>query len=135
MRSLLYQAVAAIPAFGGRVYQASATGVGDVPQSPDKPFCVIREIGSTTYPVVEETASPRARSFYFWVYDERGSYVRIDELLKEVGDTVRDLVGSVSPSGRRCIGVNWQGESMDLEDDTYDANAKYGSARVTQGTL
>jgi hypothetical protein len=114
---------------GQRVYQSSSLGVGDVPPEPQKPYVLYTELPSDPYLAVRETSRAKARFFQVYVYDNRGSFVRIERILALIRETLVSLNGTVSPSGVRCTDVQWQGESGDISDEEYDANSKFGNVR------
>jgi hypothetical protein len=113
----------------GRIYQSSSLGVGDVPPEPEKPYILYTELPSDPYQAVSETSRAKARYFQVYVYDNRGSFLRIERILALIRETLVGLSGVVSPSGVRCTDVQWQGESSDLSDEEYNANSKFGNVR------
>jgi len=114
---------------GERIYQSSSLGVGDVPPEPAKPYVLYTELPSDPYRAVQETSRAKARFFQVYVYDNRGSFLRIERILALIRETLVSLTGAVSPSGVRCTDVQWQGESSDVTDEELDANSKFGNVR------
>lgn len=136
MRALIYQACKDIPAIAedcsGRMYQAGALGIGDAPANPDRPYALITELPSVPFQEVRKTAHPANRFFQFWVYDDRGDFARIDNILLAVRETILGLESQVDAStGARCIGVLWTGDSQDIPQDQQDTNAKYSLFQLT----
>lgn len=133
MRQLLHSSLLAnaelTAIVGQRVYQSSSLGVGDVPPDPPKPYILYTELPSDPYRAVQETSRAKARYFQVYVYDDRGSFVRIERILAFIRETLLSLIGAVSPSGVRCTDVQWQGESGDISDVELDANSKFGNVR------
>jgi hypothetical protein len=64
-----------------------------------------------------------------WVYDEPGSYDRIEELLEEIRV---ELEGQISVPG--AIACSWQGDSVELSDDQMKAIVKNSTYRLVGGT-
>jgi hypothetical protein len=133
VRRLLHTSLLADPLLaaevGQRIYQASSLGVGDVPPEPQKPYVLYTELPSDPFVAVRETSRAKARFFQVYVYDDRGSFLRIERILALIRETLVSLVGAVSPSGVRCTDVLWQGESGEITDEEYDANSKFGNVR------
>ena len=109
-----------------RWYQAGA--VIDV---PPKPFAVLRWLS----PVPGDAKGTRAHQLQVQVYDERGSYKRIDDLL---GGPYRS--GGVYPILAGILGVtgddgyvaqaDYLGDSGDDVDVDFKANTKFSSWQV-----
>lgn len=135
MRQLIHQALTGNVELNAlihqRHFQGSALGVGDVPESPEFPWLAYSELPSSPYFAVKETSRAKARTFQFFVYDERGSFLRIELILGLVRETLLSLVAQVSPSGARCTDVEWQGESSEISDPDFNSNLKIGTARFT----
>lgn len=133
MRQLLHTSLLAnvelTDIVGQRIYQSSSLGVGDVPPEPAKPYVLYTELPSDPFQAVRETSRAKARYFQVYVYDERGSFLRIERCLALIRETLVSLVGTVSPSGVQCTDVLWQGESSDITDAEFDANSKFGNVR------
>lgn len=119
------------PDLGQRVYQSGALGHGDVPAKPDWLFCLFRRIGVDPYREVQKTARSARHDFLIYIYDERGSYKRIEETLVKVRDTLISKEGTRSPSGHQCTGVEWFGTSADLVDKELNSNTQYATVRIT----
>lgn len=135
MRQLLHASLLAEEdedfTIGDRIYQSGSLGVGTTPAKPQVPFLMYKELVSQPYAAVRETSRAKARYFQFFVYDEPGSYLRIERILQIVRENVLLLVAQVSPSGVRCIDVEWQGESGDIPDPELNTILRIGTARFT----
>lgn len=131
MKDFIVDRVAAVDELGGRVYQAGALGHGNVPALPAWPFALFREIGTVPYQEVRRTGRSARHDFLIYIYDERGSYVRIDECLRLVRDTLLSGEGTRSPEGVQCTGVEWFGTSGDLVSEDLNSNTKFSTVRVT----
>ena len=136
MRALIYQAVKDIPEIaedcGGRFYQSSSVGIGGVPANPDRPYCLFMELPSIPFQEVRHTARAVNRIFQVFVYDERGDFTRIDNILAAVRETILGLVLEVDTStGARCIESLWTGDSQDITDDQHDTSAKFSLFQLT----
>jgi len=103
----------------------SQFGGGSVPNNPKKPFMVIQI--SSKEPEFRDGDAPlnHRQILNVWVYDEPGSYKRIDTALGLVRDA---LVGR---DDRICV---WTGDSGDLADDTYGAITRYATFQLTGGS-
>lgn len=134
MRQLIHTTLlnaVALDECGNRIYQRGSIGVGDTPADPEKPYIVMGELAPGLHPEVRDTARTTSHFFQFHVYDERGSFLRIDRLLSVIRDSVLGLVAVTSASGARCTDVEWTDASGDLSDPQLDANAKFIIMRVT----
>lgn len=130
MRTLVFQTLktaCAATDVQDRVYQAGSLGVDGTPADPAKPFVTYREGESTAFGTVAETSSAERIPYTVNVYTERGSYVDAAAILRLVRDAVKQLAGVTSPTGNRCIGVDWGGISQDFPDQKYDGSVKFGS--------
>ncbi len=112
-----------------RLYQRGSLGHGGIPARPDFPFLLYDEQPSTINRAVRRT-SPTSRNRYFQIYgyDEHGSgYMRIEQALGLVRDTLLTLQGQTSPSGARCTDVFWMSTSVDTKDVEYIAAVKFST--------
>lgn len=83
------------------------------PEVPDKPFAVIggfNRIGSS------EAGRLVVRQFEIWVHDEPGSYVFIDQVIRELNAHFANLVHFQGET-YLLAQVDFVGESDDLQDD------------------
>lgn len=86
----------------GRQYASGAKGVGEIPADPTHPYIQLAWGEAGQYRAVRETSRATRHSLRVYVYDERGSFVRIDNIHRLVRDTIEGLPGMVSPSGASC---------------------------------
>lgn len=136
MRALVFNTFKDIPEVaidcGGRFYAAGTLGIGTVPANPDRPYCMYAQLPATAYQEVRKTSTATLRMFEFYVYDDRGDFTRIDNILAAVRETIPELVDKVDTSnGATCIEAIWTGESPDVPDDQHDTNVKFGSFQLT----
>lgn len=135
MRRLIFDTLSAEPdvieIFGDpvRLYQWGSLGHNGVPAVPEFPFLLTMEQPATVNQEVRDTA-PRShrRNFQFSCYDEHGAgYVRIEQGLYVVRDTLLMLKGRTSPSGAHCTDIRWTGISVDSKDVELKANVKWAT--------
>lgn len=136
MRKLIATALKNTPElqaiFARRIHAASSLGRGSIPSEPKKPFIIYREFDEMPVNIAKDTAPDAVRRvFQFYIYDERGSYSRIDKGVSIVKQTVRGLEGETGDDGATCLGVVWNATSGDTEDPTYDSNMKYVTLTLT----
>lgn len=135
MRQLIYQAltdsddIKRIYGDPPRIYQLGSLGVGKIPAKPDFPYILISENPATVNNVVRDTGpKSHTRNFMIYSYDHHGrGYLRIEQGLRVVRDTLIVLTAAVSPSGARCTHVEWTGLSVDSRDSDYEANVKWAT--------
>lgn len=108
MRALVIQEIKAIPfddTFAGvqnRVWARGALGNGGVPADPPRPYILVAFGEAPAYAAVRETSTSVSHNVRIYVYDDTGSFARINEIHRLVRQTLEGLGGMVSPSGRRC---------------------------------
>jgi hypothetical protein len=130
MNELLTTAIIDLGVVDDRVFPAGSLGFRDIPTNPDFPYILIMEMQPRIFREVQNTARSKRWNFRITVCDEPGSFVRIDDILRQVRETVLGLTLEVSPSGRRCTQADWTGESGDLPDSEKKQNMKYGLASL-----
>lgn len=108
-----------------RIWLAGALGRGEIPPDPKKPYILYKELTTLPFDAVQETSRSANRQFEFHANDERGSFLRIERILRNVREALLLLPGQWSPSGAFCLGAKWEGTSREFEDDTYDVNFKF----------
>jgi hypothetical protein len=116
-REWLYDTLRINPSLTAFIPSSSMYGASALTGSPpSRPFLVIRvneeasELNEDDRPVVSR------REAVIWVYDEPGSYKRIDASLVAIRNI---LTGQVkAPSAISC---RWQGDSTELVDDDLKA--------------
>ena len=114
-----------------RIYPASSLGRGGIPANPAKPFMTFRQMPSARYREVRETSRANRQTWQIYCYDERGSLLRVDDLLSQAEVIVESLEGVQSPSGAWCFEALWVGVSQDFTDDNYDAVARYATVQLS----
>lgn len=135
MRTLIFQTLSAdsdvIAIFGDpvRLYQWGSLGHNDLPAKPTFPFLLTMEQPATVNQEIRDTApKSQRRNFQIACYDEHGAgYVRIEQGLYVVRDTLLMLKGRVSPTGARCTDIRWTGFSVDSKDVELQANVKWAT--------
>lgn len=115
----------------GRVYQMGALGTGDIPARPDFPYLMHREMDVSPSLGVQDTSRAADIPYQIYAYDERGSAVRVKELLIIARERLLLLPGSSHPSGSYCFGVRWTGFSQDFGNEEYAATVKFASFAIT----
>lgn len=106
---------------------ASIKGSGSITVVPSsRPFMLVRYLPST----IEQRDDGKVRAFkesvQFWVYDEEGSYGRINEIL-DVLET--NLPGPVLDEPG-LLHVDWNGFGPELFDDQFKALTRWGAATL-----
>jgi hypothetical protein len=92
---------------------------GAVKDSPTTPFAVLAWQG-TSPNGRGRTGVPRLT---LWVYEHRGSYVLIDQVLARARE-VLEGAAQYSYEGQRIAQVDFDGSSVDLYDDIYKCNTR-----------
>jgi hypothetical protein len=109
--------------------QIVSSGAVGLPGSPTeelaKPFIVVRM--STVQNRLDAARSQRA---LVYAHDEVGSYVRIDNALKEVRAAF-NISGPVVIGDTRMTAIEDEGESDDLFDDGFGTGVRYAQFRMT----
>lgn len=130
MRKLVYDFLVGLePATGigsGSIFERSSL-VDGRPATP--PFLI--------YTLTTEAADvrmPATSTMEIWVYDELGSYVRVDSILRAIRSAFVDMAvlartrtdGSVV----RLIQADWLGTSADLNDDVFRCATRNATWRL-----
>jgi hypothetical protein len=128
----MYDAVMACPKasdpFGERVFApGGAEGPGGEGDSPDRPFVMIR--AATNQPGIRGGA-PKQQRFQVYVHDTPGDTTNIDDLQKELEDTVPGQAPVANAEGwiMDCV---WEDTSGDGFDDHYGTTVRYVTFLVT----
>lgn len=96
-------------------------------QSPeDRPFAVAKWAGHAQ-PLVKHIA---AEQFQFWIYDEPGSYDRINKALDRVYSILCEENVDIVVDGERFSTATWLGDSIELYDDIYKCITRYGTYTI-----
>lgn len=124
MRKALVQALAASAPLVAAVPTARWFAAGAVPDTPVKPFLVVRWLAP-----VPLDAGRYGEQLRLDVHDERGSYVRIDGILKLISNVLTPIEQYVGTDGRitQCDYTGHSGDQEDLEKVT---NYKFCSWQV-----
>jgi hypothetical protein len=123
MRALVLQAITSEPALTALIPADRWIQAGSLDEMPARPFAVIRLIDGTQTIVYSE--QPR---FEIWVHDDRGSYIKIDQILRLVRETLIAAV-PMEDANYRIVDVDWTGNGPDLIDEGYNTNVR--TARFT----
>lgn len=120
-REWAYQKISTDPDFQAIFVPEAILGAGSLTERPNaRPYMVLK-FGNTTPNIGGSTFT----ELFVWVHDEPGDYGRIDSALRLVR---AKLSGQVSdPSGISC---NWQGDSVDLADDTFGTITRNSSYQL-----
>jgi hypothetical protein len=97
---------------------------GSVPDKPVTPFAVEAWQGEEVRG--KSLVVPR---FTLWVYQSRGSYHIIDEVLRRATELLTSTV-QYEYDGERLGQMDFEGSSVDLFDDVYRANTRNAGYRV-----
>lgn len=114
-----------------RIYGAGVLGTNGIPPNPAKPYIQYNELQSFSFREVRETSNAKNRFFQIFVYDDRGSYTRINNALNIVDEALKGLVGQRSPTGILCLDSFISGRSRELEDAQYHAFVKFTTVEFT----
>lgn len=85
-----------------RLYSSGALGVDDIPANPDLPYAQLAWGEAAQYREVRETSDATRHALRAYVYDGRGSFTVIDNIHRQMRQTVEGLGGTVSPEFGRC---------------------------------
>lgn len=91
-------------------------------------FMTLRWRDRAPRPGRDTTAAPH--TLEVWAYDRSGGYAQILKMLRRAGQLLQGLEGARMPEGGAVIGVDDQGQSDDLRDDTYNAATRNASYRI-----
>jgi len=132
MEKVLVPAIKADPDISGlvadRVFAPTALGVGNIPADPQKPYLTWNEMPSDRVASVRETSRATLRQYQFFVYDEAGDTLRVNEILSHLRRVVEDLA-PYNQDGIRISEATWLGESQVYSDDEMGAVVRYGLAQ------
>jgi hypothetical protein len=113
---------------GGRFYPRGSLGIGGNPADPEVPYAMYSLRGPDANTSVRETQASGTYYLYLYVYDQKGSYVRIEEIHRLLRETLEVLSGHKDESWR-CTDILFLG----LGDETTDGsnNLIIGTYRLT----
>lgn len=110
------------------LFQASSLGEGDNPSVPEFPYIVWNELPSTPFTEMRKESNAEMRAFTIYVYDLKGDFTRINQILSIVRRITKEMVPFVS-GAVRCLDSVWGGMSGLITDDRYDSNVRFGTVR------
>lgn len=128
MRKLVYDLLIAQSVLTDQVPAVRWYEEGAVIDTPlARPFVILKTTGTSRN-------VGRFTTLEIWVYDDRGSYTKIDNFLR----TLRSFLDTAAESSRtrsdgsvvRLVTTDWQGDSADLYDDIFRCGTRYGSWRL-----
>ena len=113
----------------GRVYPRGALGIGGVPADPELPYLMFALGDGASAREVRDTQASLSQSLRIYVYDGKGSYVRIDEIHRIVRETLEVLSGYDDGDNWRCTDI----EFSSLGEETTDGanNVRIAVYRIT----
>jgi len=83
-----------------------------------RPFIVLPQVN-----ILRGMGHSRRFLIEAWVYDDLGSYNRIDQICRRIERTMEDVAGLVTETAAVTT-VEWTGRSADLTDDVVRANVR-----------
>jgi hypothetical protein len=98
---------------------------GAMDDPPPRPFAVV---GFTDRPRTD-VGSARPR-LVVWIHDNRGSYFRIDDIIKYLEEELPSAV-PLENDDYRIVDIRWEGSSADLTDDGYSTNTRNAEFSLT----
>lgn len=137
MRQLVFQALTNLATLEdidtgltSRIYPAGALGIEDIPADPPKPYIQYGFDAHVPYTQVREGGGPQRHLLRIWYYDNRGDFTRIDEIHKQVRQTIEGLTAQVSPSGSRCTDALFLTLGGDVTDNLRSLSMKQATFRL-----
>lgn len=112
-------------------YASSSLALGPDNPVPERPYIVWGELSDNVHREVEESSNARTRTFRFFVYDQKGDFGRINDVLAELQRVAKGFDHFTTDDGIRCSAVAWLGISEQFPDDGYDSCTRYGTVRFT----
>lgn len=113
---------------GDWFYASHSLGADGLPGSPNKPWIAYNELPSSANRSVRKTSDSQVRTFQFFVYDDRGYFARINEILRILRRIVKEMAPFTDEDGTRCSDSDWLGFSGNLPADSYDGVCRFGTA-------
>lgn len=135
MRTLVYSSLMANQVLqdiiAGRLYPTGSLGTGAIPSEPDKPYVQYGFDSHAIYDAVREGGGPQRHMLRVWYYDDRGDFLRIDEIHALVRQTIEGLTQAVDPTtGTRCTDAMFLTLGGDLTDNVRSLAVKQASFRL-----
>jgi len=120
MRQLAYRAITESARITALIPADQWIGDGGMDiTKPQTPFGVIKFAGDERSP--SRHGVPRVE---VWIHDDRGSYMRIDQILAAVRTELDTNVFAFPDMPGELICFDWQSYSPDLIDDGYNTNTR-----------
>lgn len=110
-------------------FALTSLGIAPNPAQPDRPYIVWKELPDQVHEEVKETSNSRFRNFQFSVYDEKGSFTRINAILNDLRRVVKNMAPFTTEEGIHCSASDHMGFSGQIVDDGYDSCVRYAIAR------
>lgn len=128
-RKALVDATALDALLGNRIYPRGSLGIGGTPAEPDLPYLMFAVGDALSAREVRDTAQTTSQSLRIYVYDAKGSYVRIDEIHRIVRETLEVLSGYDDGVNWRCTDIVFSS----LGEETTDGpnNLRIAVYRIT----
>jgi hypothetical protein len=134
MRQLIYQQLSANAALteliGDRLYPIGSLGVSPIPAEPLRPYVQWGFDPAIPYRATKDTTRSMRHVPRFYVYDERGDFLRIDAIHELIRQTIEGLTTMVSPTGRRCTDAIRTLLGGDLTDNVRSLNVRQATYRI-----
>lgn len=137
MRSLVYKSLTELVTLEdisvgltARIWPSGALGIADIPAEPERPYIQYGFDAHVPYTEVREGGGPSRHLLRIWYYDDRGDFTRIDEIHKQVRQTIEGLTGQVSPSGSRCTDSMFLTLGGDVTDNFRSLSVKQATFRL-----
>jgi hypothetical protein len=135
VRSLIYMSLMANEPLQAiieaRLYPAGSLGEGDIPESPERPYVQYGFDAQVPYTAVREGGGPLRHLLRVSYYNDRGDYLRIDEIHALVRQTVEGLTLQVDPTtGKRCTDSMFLTLGGDLTDNVRNLAVKQATFRL-----
>lgn len=112
----------------GRFYPRGSLGIGGNPAEPDAPYAMYSLRGPDSNTVVRGTHASGTYFLDLYVYDQKGSYVRIEEIHRLLRETLEVLSGHGDESWR-CTDILFLGLGAETTDGSN--NLIIGTYRLT----
>lgn len=113
-------------------FQQSSIGLGEGEVVPPRPYIVWNEGPEFVHQAVRETSRSSWRTFRFYVYDHKGDFTRINQILTRISHLTSAMADFVTTDGQQRVSETlWQGRSQQITDDGWDSCCRYGSVRFT----
>ena len=112
-------------------FASSSLGLGENEPVPPRPYIVWNELTDVVHQAVRETSNARNRNFQIFVYDYKGDFTRINQILKELRRLVKGMAPFTTDDGVRCSESLWGSMSGNITDDGYDSCVRFGTAVFT----